>query len=90
MKASYRERAYPPRQAQWFIAENKKTAGARRRGGLRRFLRRMREFYAAYDEQCQREGVVDFAELLLRSYELLSRNEPLREHYRNRSDTYSS
>ncbi len=39
------------------------------------------ELYAAYDEQCQREGVVDFAELLLRSYELLARNEILREHY---------
>ena len=43
--------------------------------------RRHAELYAAYDEQCQREGVVDFAELLLRSYELLRDNEPLREHY---------
>ncbi|MCL4696918.1 MAG: UvrD-helicase domain-containing protein, partial [Burkholderiaceae bacterium] len=33
---------------------------------------------------CQREGVVDFAELLLRSYELLRDNDPLREHYRRR------
>jgi len=46
--------------------------------------RRYVEIYAAYDEQCQREGVVDFAELLLRSHELLTRNEPLREHYRAR------
>src|SRR5581483_7295754 len=45
---------------------------------------RFKEIYAAYDEQCQREGAVDFAELLLRSYELLSRNEILREHYRAR------
>jgi DNA helicase-2/ATP-dependent DNA helicase PcrA len=44
----------------------------------------MKELYAAYDEQCQREGVVDFAELLLRCYELLSRNEILRDHYRER------
>ena len=35
----------------------------------------MVEHYALYDEQCQREGVVDFAELLLRTYELLSRND---------------
>ncbi|MFM8463049.1 MAG: 3'-5' exonuclease, partial [Burkholderiaceae bacterium] len=42
------------------------------------------ELYAAYDEQCQREGVVDFAELLLRSYELLSRHQLLREHYQAR------
>ena len=79
------EERHPPRQAQWFIASSKEE-------GLRAqqvephddFTRRMREFYAAYDEQCQREGVVDFAELLLRSYELLSRSEALREHYRSR------
>src|SRR5258708_29086609 len=45
---------------------------------------RLTELYAAYDEQCQREGVVDFAELLLRCYELLSKNEILRDHYRSR------
>ena len=33
------------------------------------------ELYQLYDEQCQREGVVDFTELLLRCYELLSRNQ---------------
>ncbi len=79
------EERYPPRQAQWFINASKDE-------GLRApqvdshddFSRRMRDFYAAYDEQCQREGVVDFAELLLRSYELLSRNEVLREHYQSR------
>ncbi|MYM30966.1 UvrD-helicase domain-containing protein [Duganella sp. CY15W] len=42
------------------------------------------ELYQLYDDQCQREGVVDFAELLLRTYELLSRNQPLREHYQQR------
>ena len=42
------------------------------------------ELYQLYDEQCQREGVVDFAELLLRTYELLCRNQPLREHYQQR------
>ena len=46
--------------------------------------RRQVELYAAYDEQCQREGVVDFAELLLRSFELLRDNEILREHYSRR------
>ncbi|HEX7972060.1 MAG TPA: 3'-5' exonuclease, partial [Thiobacillus sp.] len=42
------------------------------------------ELYEAYDAQCQREGVTDFPELLLRSYELLYRNEPLRQHYQDR------
>jgi DNA helicase-2/ATP-dependent DNA helicase PcrA len=46
--------------------------------------RKKAELYQLYDDQCQREGVVDFAELLLRTYELLSRNQPLREHYQQR------
>ncbi len=46
--------------------------------------RRLTELYAAYDEQCRREGVVDFPELLLRSYELLRNNEVLRAHYAQR------
>ncbi len=79
------EERYPPRQAQWFINASKDEGRrAQQVEPYDDFSRRMRDFYAAYDEQCQREGVVDFAELLLRSYELLSRNEALREHYQNR------
>ena len=76
---------YPPRQAQWFI-NGAKDEGKRARDVDPRddFSRRMTEFYAAYDSQCQREGVVDFAELLLRSWEMLGRNDPLREHYQDR------
>ncbi|WP_397475267.1 UvrD-helicase domain-containing protein [Pusillimonas sp.] len=46
--------------------------------------RRLVEIYALYQAQCEREGVVDFAELLLRAYELLQRNAPVREHYQRR------
>ena len=79
------EERYPPRQAAWFIAANKEEG--RRAKDVESYdevSRRLVEVYAAYDEQCQREGVVDFAELLLRSYDLLSGNEALRDHYRNR------
>lgn len=48
------------------------------------WTRKMVEFYAAYDAQCARENVVDFAELLLRSNELLQHNNVLREHYQQR------
>ncbi len=76
------EDRFAPREVQYFI-------NARKEEGLRardvqltdEMTRRFADLYAAYDEQCQREGVVDFAELLLRSYELLARNEILREHY---------
>ncbi|NYT59474.1 UvrD-helicase domain-containing protein [Alcaligenaceae bacterium] len=46
--------------------------------------RRLVEIYQLYQDQCEREGVVDFAELLLRAYELLQRNAPIREHYQRR------
>ena len=79
------EERYPPRQAQWFIAAQKEEGKrADKVEPFDDFSRRMVEFYAEYDRQCQREGVVDFAELLLRSYELLARNEGLREHYVSR------
>ncbi|MDO8249864.1 MAG: UvrD-helicase domain-containing protein, partial [Rhodoferax sp.] len=42
------------------------------------------EIYQLYEEQCQREGVVDFGELMLRSYEVLRDNDPIREHYQRR------
>ncbi|MEN3352342.1 MAG: ATP-dependent helicase UvrD/PcrA, partial [Betaproteobacteria bacterium] len=79
------EERYPPRQACWFIAANKDEGRrAKEVEAYDDMSNRFVEVYAAYDQQCQREGAVDFAELLLRSYELLSRNEVLREHYRNR------
>jgi len=76
---------YPPREMQHFI-------NSRKEEGLRAheveaydpYTRRKVEVFAEYDAQCQREGVVDFAELLLRCYELLSRNAALREHYQAR------
>jgi len=79
------EDRFAPRDVQYFIMGRKEE-------GLRASevpapddaTRRYVELYAEYDAQCQREGVVDFAELLLRSYELLARNELLREHYRAR------
>lgn len=78
---------FPPRQVQWFI-NNAKEEGLRasRVEVYDDFTRKMVEFYLFYEQQCNREGVVDFAELLLRNYELLMRNEHLREHYRARFD----
>jgi len=79
------EERFPARQVQWFIAANKEEGlRAAQAEAHDEFARRMKDFYAAYDEQCNREGVVDFAELLLRSYELLAGNETLRAHYRAR------
>ncbi len=79
------EDRFPPKQVQHFINGNKEEGRrASAADAFDEFSRRLCEIYAAYDEQCQREGVVDFAELLLRSFELLSKNEILREHYQGR------
>ena len=76
---------YEPKKVQWFI-NGHKEAGRRARDAeaYDEYSMRMAELYEAYDAQCQREGVADFPELLLRSYELLYRNEPLRQHYQDR------
>jgi DNA helicase-2/ATP-dependent DNA helicase PcrA len=76
---------YPAKNVMYFI-NNAKDRGQRAKDveAFDPHERKMVELYDIYDNQCQREGVVDFAELLLRSYELLSRNQPLREHYQAR------
>ena len=79
------EEIIAPRSLQGFI-------NAQKESGLRAsalqapdpHTQRMIECYAEYDQVCNREGVVDFAELMLRSYEMLQANEVLRRHYQNR------
>jgi len=76
---------YPPRDVQRFI--NGAKEDGQRPGDVEAydsFRRRLIEIYTLYEAQCQREGVVDFPELLLRAYELLSRHAPIREHYQRR------
>jgi DNA helicase-2/ATP-dependent DNA helicase PcrA len=83
--ANVDDERYPPRQVQYFINSAKEQglrAGEVEAPDDERGM--YRSLFAAYEEQCQREGVVDFAELLLRSYELLARNEVLRAHYQAR------
>ena len=79
------EERFPPKQVQYFISGCKED-GLRPHDVVVRDdeTRKKVELYALYEEQCQREGVVDFGELMLRSYELLRDNEPVRTHYRAR------
>ena len=76
---------YPPKQLQYFIAHAKERGQRAKDLSVGDdFQAKMAQLYSAYDEQCQREGVVDFAELLLRSYELLKHSEAIRTHYQER------
>jgi DNA helicase-2/ATP-dependent DNA helicase PcrA len=81
------EGRWPPKQAQWFI-NGQKDEGRRAAhvevpaGDL--FTQTMLQVYRAYEAACERGGMVDFAELLLRAHELWLRNPDLLQHYRDR------
>lgn len=80
------ETRFPPRQVAGFI-NARKDEGSRPhhiedKGDFNQ--RQMVQIYSVYEQTCQRNGVVDFAELLLRSLELLRDNPDLQQHYRNR------
>lgn len=79
------EKRWPPKQAQWFI-NAKKDEGLRPHhlDGYDINERTFKEIYDAYQVACDRAGLVDFAELLLRAQELLRENRHVREHYQRR------
>ena len=77
---------FPVRQAQWFI-NGQKDEGLRARHIERSgdpFTTTMIQVYSAYEEACQRGGLVDFAELLLRAHELWLEKPELLAHYQRR------
>ncbi|MEO8155548.1 MAG: UvrD-helicase domain-containing protein [Rhizobacter sp.] len=79
------EERFVPKQVTWFIAGSKDDGLRPKDIEVRDEQSRvMVQIYQAYEEQCQREGVVDFAELMLRTYELMRDNQALREHYQRR------
>ena len=81
------ESRWPPRQAQWYI-------NAQKDEGLRPqhievppgdvFAHTMLQVYRAYETACERGGMVDFAELLLRAHELWLRSPAVLQHYQQR------
>jgi DNA helicase-2/ATP-dependent DNA helicase PcrA len=80
------EQKWPSRQAVWFI-NTAKDEGRRPRhidtGGDLFNITHLR-VYEAYEEACQRGGLLDFSELILRSHELWLENDDLLRHYQNR------
>jgi DNA helicase-2/ATP-dependent DNA helicase PcrA len=76
---------FVPKQVTWFIAGSKEEGLRPRDVELKdEHTRTLVRIYETYEDQCAREGVVDFAELMLRSYELMRDNDALREHYQRR------
>jgi DNA helicase-2/ATP-dependent DNA helicase PcrA len=80
------ETRWIPREIQWFINSNKDEGHrpAALKSGDDPTRRQLIKLYSDYEQQCQRTGVVDFAELLLRGYELWRDNPELLAHYRRR------
>ena len=80
------ENKWPARQAQWYI--NKEKDECRRSGQATQaddfFIEQMTKIYVSYEEICSRESLVDFGELLLRSYNVLLSNSSLLSHYQKR------
>ena len=80
------EQKWPARQAQWFI-NGQKDEGLRPQhiqAGGDLFLSTMRDVYTAYEQACERAGVIDFSELLLRALDLWRDHPGLLEHYQRR------
>jgi DNA helicase-2/ATP-dependent DNA helicase PcrA len=79
------EDKWPAKQAQWYI-NKQKDAGRRPSSQFAEdaFEATMQKIYASYEEACKRGGMVDFAELLLRTYEILRDNPDILQHYQNR------
>ncbi|EXJ40852.1 DNA helicase II [Vibrio parahaemolyticus VPTS-2010_2] len=80
------EKQWPARQVAWWI-NGKKDEGLRpahidayHDPVTKTYL----QLYTAYQEACDRAGLVDFAEILLRAHELLRDNKFVREHYQAR------
>lgn len=80
------ETRYPPKQLQWYI-NSQKDEGLRARDVIRNddfYTEKMIGLYEAYERVCQQSGLVDFSEILLRTYELLKNNAELLAHYQER------
>jgi DNA helicase-2/ATP-dependent DNA helicase PcrA len=84
------EARWPPKQAQWYI-NGQKDEGLRAAhiepafGDI--YAKNMHRIYTAYEEACQRGGLVDFAELLLRAHELWLQCPAILAHYQQRFQT---
>jgi len=76
---------WPAKQVQWYI--NKEKDEGRRPEDAETgdyFGEQMTKIYSEYQDLCNQESLVDFGELLLKTYELIKGNEKILEHYRSR------
>jgi len=79
------EAQYPPKQMAWFIGAMKDEGRRAHHIDARDPIAKIQQqIYLAYEEVCERSGLVDFGELLLRAHELWLKNPNLLSHYQQR------
>lgn len=79
------EDRFPPKEAQWFINAQKEEGREPHQVDAHDYIAQtMLKVYQAYQEACLRAGVIDFADLLLKTHKLLLNNAELRTHYQSR------
>ena len=80
------ETRWPPKQVAWFINAQKDEGrrAAHVPDSHDPFSNGMRELYYHYEEACEKNGLLDFGELLLRAHELMLTNPALLRHYQQR------
>lgn len=78
------ESKWTPKEVQLFINARKEEGLRAKHLSAKEAGQPLGQIYRAYEQACQIAGVVDFSELLLRTYELFKENESLLIHYRQR------
>lgn len=81
------EKRWQPKQSQWYINNHKEHGRRANEAAIEQSdytSEQLQQIYLEYEAMCERSGLVDFTELLLRSFELLNNNEEVRSHYQKR------
>ena len=81
------EASWPAKQTQWFVNKHKEQGHRANQVAANEAdytTDTLRRVYSEYEAVCARSGLVDFTELLLRSFEVLQNNEAVRMHYQQR------
>ena len=80
------ETKFPIRKVQWFINQQKDEGLQPHNidAGYNFFVKQSTKIFDLYEKHCQANDLIDFAGLLMKSYELLKNNSSLLEHYQNK------
>ena len=80
---------FPPRQSQWMINnwkdDGRRSKDVKDKGNF--YTQTVKDLYIKYEQACAHDNLVDFAELILLSYEIIVRNSSIRDYFFKRFDS---